>query len=219
MSELWEGGPVELPHTFFHAGVQITLPTVDNMALLDMIAYNRWSSFYPGLMRDNVGWELDIRLHDMTDREFDIHQLHWVATTLLGRISGLHLNRSGGEPDDDGYNAARVMAALMLTDWHSFAGWLASRAQGNPQHMPFWMLMVSAYRWQQELRAHDPELMIQLNVAMWPPPAPPQVQAALEAGAEVPQGYTVVDDDVVPEAWLAEEADTVRDQLREMGLL
>jgi hypothetical protein len=219
VTELWEGGPVELPHTFHHAGVRLTLPYAENMWLLDLIAYNRWSHFYPGLLGENQGWELDVRLHDPTDTEFDIHQLFWVASTLLGRVSGLHLNRPGDEPDDDGYNAARVIAALMLTEWHAFAGWLVATGQGDPQRMPFWMLMVAAYRWQQELRANDPEQMMLLNTTLWPPPVPPDARGVLEQGAVVPPGYTVVDEHVVPEAFLAEEADTVQQQLREMGLL
>lgn len=224
MSELWHGGPVELPHTFEHSGVRVQLPYVDNTTLLELLAYGRWSHFYPGLMPEGQGWELEMRLWDQRDRGFDIRHLFWVASTLLGRIAGMHRYRPADPSDpitypeyeDSGYRAARQLSAWVLFNWPDFSAWCTGRAL-NPLDMPFWLLMGAAYQWQLDLRAHDPESIAALNEHLWPPSGERE-QGELPSGAP-PPGYAEVDGEYVPQAWLDEERRLLEAELREMGLM
>lgn len=223
MTELWHGGPVELPHAFEHSGVRITLPYVDNSALLELLAYGRWSHFYPGLMPEGQGWELEMRLWDQTDHGFDIRHLFWVASTLLGRIAGMYRYRPADprdplgcpEYEDSGYRAARQLSAWVLFNWPEFSGWCAGRAL-SPLDMPFWLMMGAAYQWQLDLRGHDADAVTALHEQLWPVPV---ARAALAPIDGTPPGYAEVDGELVPQAWLDEERELMQAELREMGLL
>ena len=225
MGELWPGGPLELPHAFEHSGVRVQLPYVDNATLLEILAYGRWSHFYPGLMPEGQGWELELRLGDQRDRAFDIHTLYWVASTLLGRIAGMYRYRPADPSDpiafpeyeDSGYRAARQLSAWVLFNWAEFAGWCAGRAL-NPLEMPFWLMMGAAYRWQLELRGDDQDAVLELQETLWPPSAD-RAQPALPASGVVPPGYAEVDGELIPQAWLDEERELLQAELRSMGLM
>lgn len=225
MGELFPGGPLELPHSFEHAGVRVSLPYVDNMRLLEMLAYGRWSHFYPGLMPESQGWQLEMRLWDQTDRNFDIRHLFWVASTLLGRVAGMYRYRPADPADpittpeyeDSGYRAARQLSAWVLFNWPEFIAWCTGRAL-NPVEMPFWLLMGSAYQWQLDLRGHDHDAIVALNDHLWPTPSE-RVPLALDSAAAPPPGYVEVDGELVPQAWLDEERQLLETELRGMGLI
>lgn len=229
MPELWPGGPLELPHRFEHSGVTITLPHVENTALLELLAYGRWSHFYPGLMpEDGEGWQLEMRLLDQRDRSLDIRHLYWVASTLLGRIAGMYRYRpadphdpiNSPEFEDSGYRAARQLSAWVLFNYPEFSGWCASRSM-NLLEVPFWLLMGAAYQWQVELRGNDPDALMALQSHLWPPvterPATALPEGQEDAGP--PPGYAEVDGKFIPQAWLDEERESMQAELREMGLL
>lgn len=227
MSELWPGGPVELPHQFEHSGVLVQLPYVENMPLLELLAYGRWSHFYPGLMPEGQGWELEMRLWDQRDHGLDIRHLFWVASTLLGRMAGMHRYRPADPADpvgfpeyeDSGYRAARQLSAWVLFNWPEFSGWCASRSI-NPTETPFWMLMGSAYQWQVDLRSHDPEQVLALNELLWPTPSERSILALPAASPDSPPpGYAEADGMLVPQAWLDEEKALLEAELRDMGVL
>ena len=225
MGELWPGGPLELPHRFEHSGVPVTLPHVENVALLELLAYGRWSHFYPGLMPEGQGWELEIRLWDQRDHTVDIRHLYWVASTLLGRIAGMYRYRPADprdpitwpEYEDSGYRAARQLSAWVLFNFPEFSGWCAARTL-NPLDVPYWMLMGAAYQWQVELRGHDPDAIATLHEHLWPP-TPEGMQAELPESAAPPPGYAEVDGELIPQAWLDEERESMLAELREMGLV
>lgn len=222
MTERWPGGPIELPHRFRHGGVDVVLPAVANTVLLDLLAHGRWSHFYPGLIPEGQAWELDVRLADPTDLVFDWHQFFWVARVILGRVAGTMRYRQPPQADDDGYLAARALAARVLLDFSGFASWCARHAFHTPlDDVPMWLLMGAAYGWQQELHATSAELLAELDRALWPPrmlpPPPPEdedraLSAVPTANGERPRPQ-------IPQHLLDSERDFVMDELRDMGVL
>lgn len=222
MTELWPGGPIELPHRFRHDGVDLVLPTVPNATLLDLLTYGRWSHFYPGLIPEGHGWELELRYADPTDVAFEWHQFHWVARTLLGRIAGTMRQRPG-QADDDGYLAARVLSGRVLFNWPEFAAWCARHGFNDPMDRPFWLLMGAAYGWQQEAHATSAELLAELDRMLWPPrpalPPPPEADPEAEAEHAAPRAPGERPAPVIPQHLLDEEQDFVLAELRDMGLV
>jgi hypothetical protein len=139
--ELWPGGPLVLPHEFWVDEHRLVLPETKPATLLGWLAGGAWWELIPLSLDPNQALPLNLRFHDPDD---DYDYEHWweIATTLLGRLSGL----STLDGSTDGYWPARRLASTALHDWPFYAAWCAEHGRA-PLRGQLYEIMGQIYGW------------------------------------------------------------------------
>lgn len=141
MAELWPGGPLTLPHEFNVDDLALTIPEIPTGTLLGLLATGAWWELYPGSADPYAMLPLAVRFHDDED-PYDYEHMHDIATTLLGRLSGM----ASIDGATDGYWPARRLAATALHDWPLYAAWCAAHGR-DPVGGSLYAVVGAIYGW------------------------------------------------------------------------
>jgi hypothetical protein len=176
MAEMWPGGPLTLPHSIVHDGIELTVPELPVNDLFYWLASGQWWQLYPNAL-PNVDTEpLRKRLFDPKD-DLDLIHLHDVATRLFGRLSGM------APPQGTGWWPSVRLANVALVQWPLFNAWCT--AHGVAPFGGTLMTTVSAsYAWMRE-GLHG-EQMAKFEQALWEAP-PVRSSAAAVEPEELPE--------------------------------
>lgn len=160
--ELWPGGPLVLPHEFWVDEHRLVLPEIKPHTLLSWLASGAWWELTPLSLDANQALPLNLRFHDPDD---DYDYEHWweIATTLLGRLSGL----STLDGSTDGYWPARRLASTALHDWPFYAAWCAEHGRA-PLRGHLYEIMGQIYGWMRF--RHGPGGIDKLDAQVFAPP-------------------------------------------------
>lgn len=161
MAELWPGGPLTLPHTIVHDGVELTVPELPVTDLLYWLGSGQWWQLYPNALPAEDTDPLRQRLFDPDD-PFDLVHMHDVATRLFGRLSGM------APPDGSGWWPAVRLANVAITQWPVFNAWCTGR--GVAPLVDSLMTAVSAaYAWLRD--GLNAEQLSKFELLLWETPA------------------------------------------------
>lgn len=148
MAELWPGGPITLPHTLTHDGIELTIPEFPVTDLLYWLSTGQWWCLYPNGITDRAAAEpLNERLNDPDD-EFDMIHLHVVGTVLFGRLAGT------APPSGSGWWPAVRLATSALRHWPLFHAWCVGHAL-DPLSSSLMTVISAAYAWLRETVPDD----------------------------------------------------------------
>lgn len=139
MGELWPGGPLTLPHTFTHDGVEVTVPELPTPTLLHWLGTGQWWQLYPNAVDPDQTEPLRQRLFDPTD-QLDLVHLHDVAIRLFGKLTGM------APPDGTGWWPAVRLANATLAQWPLFHSWCVGHSV-DPLHSSLMTTVTAAYAW------------------------------------------------------------------------
>lgn len=150
MAELWPGGPLTLPHELWIDGHRVVVPELDNATLLHWLAMGAWWELVPNVLDYQQFLPLMSRwVND--DDDYDFEHMWDVATTILGRLTGL-ASLDGGT---DGYWPGRRLAATALQDWPMYCAWCAQHGV-DPLGGRFYEVMGGVYAWTRDRAASQP---------------------------------------------------------------
>lgn len=171
MAELWPEGPIVLPHTITHDGVELTIPDLPTTKLLYWLATGQWWQLYPGAVDQAEFKVLYERLFDPDD-ELDLGHISIVSKRLFGRLAGMAYH-SG-----DGWWPSVRLAADALSRWPLFASWCAVRTI-KPLDATLWEAVMMMYGWVRD--GLLPQELAKLEQELW---SVPQGAVGKAAGPE-----------------------------------
>lgn len=175
MAELWPGGPLTLPHTLVHDGVQVTIPELPVPDLLYWLGTGQWWRLYPNAVPLDTVDVLRKRLFDPDD-PFDLVHLHDVATRVFGRLSGM------APPDGTGWWPAVRLANVVLGQWPLFNSWCTGHGVA-PLAGTLMDVVSAAYAWMRDGLVGEP--LAKFEQALWETPVHSAAPAA--APEELPE--------------------------------
>lgn len=175
MAELWPGGPLTLPHTFTHDGVEVTVPELPTTTLLHWLGTGQWWQLYPNSVDAEQTEPLRDRLFDPED-PLDLVHLHDVAIRLFGKLSGM------APPDGTGWWPSVRLANAALAQWSLFHSWCVAHAV-DPLNGSLMTTVTAAYAWMRDGLNRDQ--LAKFEHMLWEIPA---IAAAPTAeAAEIPE--------------------------------
>lgn len=175
MAELWPGGPLTLPHTLAHDGVEVTIPDFPVPTLLYWLGTAQWWQLYPNAVQDQVGLSLRTRMFDPDD-PFDLIHLHDVATRVWGRLAGM------APPEGTGWWPSVRLANVAITQWPLFNSWCTARGIA-PLGESLMTTVSAAYAWMRD--GLGPEQLTKFEQTLWETPL--RAAAPTAAPEEIPE--------------------------------
>jgi hypothetical protein len=142
VAELWPGGPLTLPHTIVHDGVELAIPALPVTDLFFWLGTGQWWRLYPNAVDPETMDPLRERLFDPHD-PFDLIHLHDVATRLFGRLAGM-----ASEPHTGWWPALRL-ANIAMTQWPQFNAWCTGH-NVTPMAGSLMTAVSAAYAWMRD---------------------------------------------------------------------
>lgn len=181
MAELWPGGPINLPHTITHDGVEVTIPEVAVNDLLYWLSTAQWWQLYPNAVDPEALAPLHERILDPDD-PFDLIHLADVARTVFGRLA------STTPKNGTGWWPAVRLAFHALDQWSLFNAWCVHHAV-DPLARDLGHAIGAAYAWRRD--GLPPEHLAEFEKDLWSVPAlaarAPKVAAARATPAPAEQ--------------------------------
>lgn len=161
MAELWPGGPLTLPHTIIHDGVELLVPDLPVNELFYWLATGQWWRLYPNAVPAEAMDPLRERLFDVDD-PLDLVHLHDVGTRLYGRLAGM-ASGSG-----TGWWPAVRLANAAINQWPLFNAWCTGH-HVEPFGGTLMNAVSAAYAWMRD--GLYGEHMGKFEQALWETPA------------------------------------------------
>jgi hypothetical protein len=161
VAELWDGGPITLPHSFTHDGVAFTIPELPVTDLLRWLAAGTWWELYPNAVDQEAVEPIRARLFDPDD-PLDVIHLHTVATALYGRLAGM------GTAQASGWWPALRLANCVMDRWPLFHAWCISKGIITPLAGTLMSLLGAAYAWLRD--GLGPDQLSKVEYELWSVP-------------------------------------------------
>lgn len=161
MAELWPGGPITLPHTFAHDGVEVVIPEQKPADLLYWLSSGQWWQLYPNAADQETLLPLKTRLFDPDDH-LDMIHLHDVGTTLFGRLTGM------APTTGTGWWPSVRLAHIAITQWPLFNAWCVQHGV-DPLAGTLMSTTGAIYAWIRD--GLGPEQLAKFEQELWSTPA------------------------------------------------
>lgn len=161
MAELWPGGPLTLPHTIVHDGVELTVPELPVTDLFYWLSGAQWWQLYPNALPADTTEPIRTRLFNPDD-PFDLVHLHDVATRLFGRLAGM------APLDGTGWWPAVRLANVAIMQWPLFNAWCTGHGV-KPLDDTLMTAVGATYAWMRD-GLHG-EHLAKFEQALWETPA------------------------------------------------
>lgn len=168
MAELWPGGPLTLPHTFTHDGVELTIPDLPTPTLLHWLGTGQWWQLYPNAVAHDQTEALRRRLFEPED-PLDLVHMHDVAIRLFGKLSGM------APPDGTGWWPALRLANAALAQWSLFHSWCVTHSV-DPLGGSLMKAVSASYAWLRDGLSRDQ--LSKFEHTLWEVPASAAAPAA-----------------------------------------
>lgn len=157
MTELWPGGPIELPHAFSVDDVEMTLPEIPVRDQLWWLASGNWPALYPSSVLGAAAEPILRRFVDDDDDGMDYEHLWECATLLFGHLAGLATPEDG----ESGWWPAMRLASTALYAWPQYSAWCAEHG-ADPLGGPLWRVIATIYSWLR-VGAQNPDALQRLD--------------------------------------------------------
>jgi hypothetical protein len=189
MTELWPGGPIELPHTLLIDDVPVEIGDVPVPRLLHWLATGNWGALYPlnsKSTQPGVNDPLLTRFVDDNDEVVDYEHLYDVATLLFAHLAGVAptvgmiVTEAASTAAAAGWWPAVRLAATALSSWPAYAGWCATHGT-DPLNGPLWRVIPTIYAWVMDTAGGEDPSRLERDI--WAPPPPPRGDVAAAAVA------------------------------------
>lgn len=160
MAELWPGGPLTLPHTFTHDGVELTMPELPTNDLLYWLGTGQWWRLYPNAIGAQAVEPLRAKLFAPED-PFDLIHLHDVGTRLFGRLAGM------APPDGTGWWPSVRLANVAISQWPLYNAWCTGHGIA-PLSGSLMTAVSASYAWMRD--GLSPEQLAKFEQLLWETP-------------------------------------------------